>query len=359
MSARRRDDHERRVARRRAAVGRRGRGGERASDCGRDRRRAMRAPAEVASCHASRTSAASRVSASAASSTGGAVGRGRPRRTVAAVSLDGAEVAHSSCATWSRPQAGQASRRAGRARPDAGAPDRRQPRHRGAGRCRGRHRAGASRRCCRTRRRPRSSGCSSAAKRWRWSATASTTRRHWPSRSRPGARHRHRRRDQASTSRSSRATSAPRRTRSGSRARLSRRSRATCSGRSVQRRCCSPGVGRPAEPDDRRRRDGCRASSSSRTACGCDAFARSGKRMRHAPAPSGATARTSRRVVKRLHRIEGQVRGIERMVEDDRYCIDILTQVSGGDDSARVGAASGARRPRPALRLRCDAKRGS
>jgi len=30
---------------------------------------------------------------------------------------------------------------------------------------------------------------------------------------------------------------------------------------------------------------------------------------------------------KRLHRIEGQVRGIERMVEDDRYCIDILTQI--------------------------------
>ncbi|HST26449.1 MAG TPA: metal-sensitive transcriptional regulator [Gaiellaceae bacterium] len=33
-------------------------------------------------------------------------------------------------------------------------------------------------------------------------------------------------------------------------------------------------------------------------------------------------------LVKRLHRIEGQVRGIERMVEDDRYCIDILTQLS-------------------------------
>ena len=31
-------------------------------------------------------------------------------------------------------------------------------------------------------------------------------------------------------------------------------------------------------------------------------------------------------LVKRLHRIEGQVRGIERMVEDERYCIDILTQ---------------------------------
>jgi len=30
----------------------------------------------------------------------------------------------------------------------------------------------------------------------------------------------------------------------------------------------------------------------------------------------------------RLRRIEGQVRGIQRMVEDDKYCIDILTQVS-------------------------------
>jgi DNA-binding FrmR family transcriptional regulator len=33
-------------------------------------------------------------------------------------------------------------------------------------------------------------------------------------------------------------------------------------------------------------------------------------------------------LINRLHRIEGQVRGIERMVEDDRYCIDILTQIS-------------------------------
>ena len=33
-------------------------------------------------------------------------------------------------------------------------------------------------------------------------------------------------------------------------------------------------------------------------------------------------------VLKRLRRIEGQVRGIERMVEDDRYCIDVLAQVS-------------------------------
>jgi DNA-binding FrmR family transcriptional regulator len=33
-------------------------------------------------------------------------------------------------------------------------------------------------------------------------------------------------------------------------------------------------------------------------------------------------------LIRRLHRIEGQVRGIERMVEDDRYCIDVLTQIS-------------------------------
>jgi DNA-binding FrmR family transcriptional regulator len=32
--------------------------------------------------------------------------------------------------------------------------------------------------------------------------------------------------------------------------------------------------------------------------------------------------------LKRLNRIEGQVRGLGRMVEDDRYCIDIVTQIS-------------------------------
>ena len=32
--------------------------------------------------------------------------------------------------------------------------------------------------------------------------------------------------------------------------------------------------------------------------------------------------------VKRLSRIEGQVRGLSRMVEEDRYCIDIITQIS-------------------------------
>ena len=34
------------------------------------------------------------------------------------------------------------------------------------------------------------------------------------------------------------------------------------------------------------------------------------------------------RIQSRLRRIEGQVRGIQKMVEDDRYCIDVLTQVN-------------------------------
>ncbi|MFI8929027.1 metal-sensitive transcriptional regulator [Streptomyces sp. NPDC053474] len=34
--------------------------------------------------------------------------------------------------------------------------------------------------------------------------------------------------------------------------------------------------------------------------------------------------------LKRLRRIEGQIRGLQRMVEEDVYCIDILTQVSAG-----------------------------
>ena len=33
-------------------------------------------------------------------------------------------------------------------------------------------------------------------------------------------------------------------------------------------------------------------------------------------------------LIRRLHRIEGQVRGIERMIEGDRYCIDVLTQIA-------------------------------
>ena len=39
-------------------------------------------------------------------------------------------------------------------------------------------------------------------------------------------------------------------------------------------------------------------------------------------------AKTKQNCGERLKRIEGQVRGIARMIEDDRYCIDVLTQIS-------------------------------
>ena len=45
------------------------------------------------------------------------------------------------------------------------------------------------------------------------------------------------------------------------------------------------------------------------------------------PAMRGYTA-DKEAVLKRLRRIEGQVRGLQRMVDEDTYCIDILTQIS-------------------------------
>ena len=42
--------------------------------------------------------------------------------------------------------------------------------------------------------------------------------------------------------------------------------------------------------------------------------------------------------LKRLRRVEGQVRGITRMVEDDKYCIDILTQVSAATKALQAVA---------------------
>ena len=41
------------------------------------------------------------------------------------------------------------------------------------------------------------------------------------------------------------------------------------------------------------------------------------------------------RNVKRLRRIEGQVRGLQKMVEEDRYCADILTQISSVHEALR------------------------
>ncbi len=44
------------------------------------------------------------------------------------------------------------------------------------------------------------------------------------------------------------------------------------------------------------------------------------------------------KLLKRLARIEGQVRGVSRMIEDDRYCIDILTQLGAVDTALEAVA---------------------
>ena len=64
--------------------------------------------------------------------------------------------------------------------------------------------------------------------------------------------------------------------------------------------------------------------------CGCPAGASDEERRAVAVDP----ARKDRNL-KRLRRIEGQVRGLQRMVEEDRYCADILTQISSVHEALR------------------------
>src|SRR5215213_7370103 len=46
------------------------------------------------------------------------------------------------------------------------------------------------------------------------------------------------------------------------------------------------------------------------------------------PTPARGYTPTKDSLIKRLRRIEGQVRGVEKMVDEDRYCIDVITQIS-------------------------------
>ncbi|HEX6534339.1 MAG TPA: metal-sensitive transcriptional regulator [Gemmatimonadaceae bacterium] len=60
---------------------------------------------------------------------------------------------------------------------------------------------------------------------------------------------------------------------------------------------------------------------------------------RHAPKTAVAVdSDIKERNLKRLRRIEGQVRGLQKMVEEDRYCADILTQVSSVHEALRAVA---------------------
>jgi CsoR family transcriptional regulator, copper-sensing transcriptional repressor len=49
----------------------------------------------------------------------------------------------------------------------------------------------------------------------------------------------------------------------------------------------------------------------------------------------GVDAETKAKNLKRLRRIEGQVRGLQKMVEEDRYCADIMTQISSVHEALR------------------------
>ena len=60
-------------------------------------------------------------------------------------------------------------------------------------------------------------------------------------------------------------------------------------------------------------------ASEQPTTCGC-----------HAPSAHGynASPESKQKYLARLRRIEGQARGIHRMIDEDQYCIDIITQIS-------------------------------
>jgi DNA-binding FrmR family transcriptional regulator len=70
---------------------------------------------------------------------------------------------------------------------------------------------------------------------------------------------------------------------------------------------------------------------ASNATCGCGVHENDGGRKAVAVDPD-----TKDRNIKRLRRIEGQVRGLQKMVEEDRYCADILTQVSSVHEALRA-----------------------
>jgi DNA-binding FrmR family transcriptional regulator len=63
--------------------------------------------------------------------------------------------------------------------------------------------------------------------------------------------------------------------------------------------------------------------------CGCAAQDGEGRKA------VAVDADIKERNVKRLRRVEGQVRGIQKMVEEDRYCADIMTQISAVHEALR------------------------
>lgn len=58
--------------------------------------------------------------------------------------------------------------------------------------------------------------------------------------------------------------------------------------------------------------------------------------MKHDRKAVAVDADGKERNLKRLRRIEGQVRGLHKMVEDDRYCADIITQITSVQEALRA-----------------------
>lgn len=74
------------------------------------------------------------------------------------------------------------------------------------------------------------------------------------------------------------------------------------------------------------------------TACGCGTGPARGHESEAANGDRKAVAVDAAikdRNLKRLRRIEGQVRGIQRMIDEDRYCADIMTQISSIHEALR------------------------
>ena len=70
-------------------------------------------------------------------------------------------------------------------------------------------------------------------------------------------------------------------------------------------------------------------SGPTTAACGCGVLHEGDRKA------VGVDAAIKDRNIKRLRRIEGQVRGLQKMVEEDRYCADVLTQLSSVHEALR------------------------
>ena len=70
--------------------------------------------------------------------------------------------------------------------------------------------------------------------------------------------------------------------------------------------------------------------ASQRAECACATHETSGRKA------VGVDPDIKARNVKRLRRIEGQVRGLQKMIDDDRYCADVMTQIGSVHEALRA-----------------------